>query len=122
MDAGQVHARYMKKPKIFFEISTVGFGAAVGRLGQHLEKARWSEAARALPAVIEMSPTPMRICVDGQPGAELVNSLLVTVSNTPRAAAGLDLAPHALLDDGRLDVNVYADMSQSDVVLATLPE
>jgi diacylglycerol kinase (ATP) len=122
IDAGLVDARYMKRPRMFFEISTVGFGAAVGTLGQHLEKARWSDAARTLPAVIEMSPTPMWIRVDGQQCADLVNSLLVTVSNTPRAAAGLDLAPDALLDDGRLDANVYADMSQSDVVVATLPE
>jgi YegS/Rv2252/BmrU family lipid kinase len=122
IDAGMVVAHYMKKPKVFLEISTVGLGAVIGSLGQHVEKARWDEAAQTMPAVLEMSPTPMRLHVDDQSEAEVVNSLLVTVSNTPRAGAGLDLAPGALLDDGRLDVSVYAEMDQAGVVAAFLPE
>jgi diacylglycerol kinase (ATP) len=122
IDAGMVLARYMKKPKVFLEISTVGLGAVVGTLGQHVEKARWGEAAQTMPAVVEMSPTPMQLQDDDRPDGEVVNSLLVTVSNTPRAGAGLDLAPGALLDDGRLDVSVYADMDQAGVVAAFLPE
>jgi hypothetical protein len=121
VDAGLVAARYMKKPKVFLEISTVGLGAVLGTLGQHVEKARWDQAAQTMPAVIEMSPGPIRLRVDGQGTADVLTSLLVTVSNTPRAGAGLDLAPGALLDDGRLDVSVYADMDQADLVAAFLP-
>ncbi len=122
IDAGMVVARYMKKPKVFLEISTVGLGAVVGSLGQHAEKARWDQAAQTMPAVVEMSPTPMRLHVDDRSGGEVVNSLLVTVSNTPRAGAGLDLAPGALMDDGRLDVSVYAEMDQAGLVAAFLPD
>src|SRR5579864_6650661 len=121
IDAGMVVARYMKKPKVFLEISTVGLGAVVGSLGQHMEKARWDQAAQTMPAIVEMSPTPMRLKVDDQSRDESVNSLLVTVSNTPRAGAGLSLAPGALLDDGRLDVSLYADMDQAGLVAAALP-
>jgi diacylglycerol kinase family enzyme len=121
IDAGMVVARYMKRPKVFLEISSVGLGAVVGSLGQDVEKARWDQAAQAVPALVEMSPTPMRLRVDGQSGGDVVNSLLVTVSNTPRAGAGLDLAPGALLDDGRLDVSVYAEMDQAGLVAAFLP-
>ena len=122
VDAGLVAARYMKRPKVFLEISSVGLGAVVGSLGQHMEKARWDQAAETMPAVMEMSPTAMWLRVDGQANADVVNSLLVTVSNTPRAGAGLDLAPGALLDDGQLDVSVYADMSQAALLAAFLPE
>lgn len=64
----------------------------------------------------------MQLHVDDRSAGEIVNSLLVTVSNTPRAGAGLDLAPGALLDDGRLDVRVYAEMDQAAVVATFLPE
>ena len=121
VDAGLVSARYMKEPKVFLEVSSVGLGAVVGTLGQHIEKARWDQAAQTVPTVIEMAPGPMYLRVDDEASADMVTSLLVTVSNTPRAGAGLELAPGALLDDGRLDVSVYVDMEQADLVATLLP-
>ena len=39
-------------------------------------------------------------------------SVLAVVANTPRAGAGLVMAPDARIDDGLLDVRVYEEMSQ----------
>ncbi|HEX8967051.1 MAG TPA: YegS/Rv2252/BmrU family lipid kinase [Chloroflexota bacterium] len=121
IDVGQVMARHMKKPRIFLELSTVGLGAALGPLGQHLEKGRWTEAAEALPEVVEMSPSPTLVRLDDESAGRQSNSLLVTVSNTPRAGAGLALAPDARIDDGLLDVCIYAGMDQRAVMAQFLP-
>jgi diacylglycerol kinase (ATP) len=120
VDAGLMIAKYMKKPRVFLEVSTVGVGATVGVLGQHLEKGRWEAAAASIPGVAEMALTPTHVKLDeGSPHA--FNTLLVTVSNAPRAGAGLKLAPNALMDDGMLDVRVYRNLDQPGLVASLLP-
>lgn len=121
IDVGQVVARHMQKPRMFLELSTVGLGAALGPLGQHVEKRRWDQAAHALPEVMDMSPTPTCIALDDQLPARTMNTLLVTISNAPRAGAGLSLAPAARMDDGELDVCVYEDMDQRALLTRLLP-
>lgn len=53
IDAGMVLAHYMKNPKVFLEISSVGLGAVTGSLAQHVEKGRWDQAAHTVPALVE---------------------------------------------------------------------
>jgi diacylglycerol kinase (ATP) len=121
IDVGQVDARHMKRPRIFLEVSTVGLGATLGVLGQHVEKRRWGEATRALPGAIDMSPTPTHVRFDNELDGRTSNTLLITVSNAPRAGAGLPLAPTARMDDGLLDVCIYEDMDQPAVMARFLP-
>jgi YegS/Rv2252/BmrU family lipid kinase len=121
VDVGEVIARYMKRPRTFLEVSTVGFGAALGPLGQHVEKRRWDQAAQALPGVMDMSPTPTHVRLDDELHGRTSNTLLVTVSNSPRAGAGLALAPNAHMDDGLLDVCIYDDLDQPGVLARFLP-
>jgi diacylglycerol kinase (ATP) len=120
IDVGLVTAKYMKRPRTFLEIGSVGLGAVLGPLGQHLEKGRWSQAAEVLPVVLQMSPTPTRLVLDD--GSSLTsNALLVTVCNSPRSAAGLELEPAARMDDGLLDVSIYEDMDQAALVAHFAP-
>lgn len=119
IDVGMLQARYMKKPRLFMEVSTVGLGAVLAPLGQNVEKGRWEQAVAQLPVATEMAPTPMQADIDGV--SVVANSLLVTVSNTPRAGAGLVLAPDAHVDDGMLDVTVYRDMDRPALLAAFLP-
>jgi diacylglycerol kinase (ATP) len=121
IDVGVVLARHMKRPRVFLELSTVGLGAALGPLGQHVEKGRWGQAAQALPEVIDMSPVPTQVLLDEECHSRTSNTLLVTVSNSPRAGAGLPVAPSARMDDGLLDVCVYEDMNQAGVLARFLP-
>ena len=121
IDVGEVFARHMKRPRTFLELSTVGLGAALGPLGQHVEKGRWDQAAQALPGVMAMGPTPTRVRLDDEPEVHISNTLLVTVSNSPRAGAGLPLAPTAHMDDGLLDVCIYDGMDQTAVLRQFFP-
>jgi diacylglycerol kinase family enzyme len=117
-------AKYMKHPRLFLEIGTIGLGAVVGTLGQHIEKGRWDHAAEVIPELAEMLMTPTQVRLDD--GTEFAaNTLLVTISNAPRAGAGLNWAPAARMDDGLLDVRVYQDLDQAALVgqlIASLPE
>jgi diacylglycerol kinase (ATP) len=122
IDVGVVLAKHMKRPRVFLELGTVGLGAALGPLGQHVEKGRWDQAAQALPEVMDMSPTPTQVLLDDECHSSTSNMLLVTVSNSPRAGAGLSVAPSARMDDGLLDVCVYENLSQSGVLMRFLPE
>ena len=74
-----------------------------------------------LPGVLGMSPTPTQVCFDDEQQGRTSNTLLVTVSNSPRAGAGLAVAPSARLDDGLLDVCVYEDLDQPGVLARFLP-
>jgi diacylglycerol kinase (ATP) len=121
IDVGQVVAQYMKRPRVFLEMSSVGLGAALGPLGQHVEKGRWDQAAQALPGVMDMSPTPTWVRLDDESHSLTSNTLFVTISNSPRAGSGLPIAPAARMDDGLLDVCIYEDMDQPAVLGRFVP-
>jgi diacylglycerol kinase (ATP) len=120
IDVGLMVARYMRKPKLFLEVSTVGVGALLGTLGQHVEKGRWEEAAQAIPGVAGLSLTPTQVRLDDGP-PHTASTLLVTISNAPRSGAGLDLAPRAKMDDGLLDVRVFQDLDKAALLAHFLP-
>jgi YegS/Rv2252/BmrU family lipid kinase len=117
IDVGEVQARGMKRPRAFLELGAVGIAAPLAVAGQGFEKGRWDAVTRHLPKAVEMSPAIFGVRLDGQKSVHRAHSLLAVVANTPRAGAGLLLAPEARVDDGLLDVRVYEDMPQP--VLAT---
>jgi diacylglycerol kinase (ATP) len=117
IDVGEVFAAGMKRPRAFLEVGAVGIAAPLAVAGQGFEKGRWDAVTRHLPQALEMAPALLGVRIDGQRGVQRAQGLLVIVANTPRAGAGLLIAPQARLDDGLLNVRVYEEMSQ--VVLAT---
>ncbi|HEY0583224.1 MAG TPA: diacylglycerol kinase family protein [Chloroflexota bacterium] len=120
IDVGVVEATGMDQPRVFLEMATVGLGAILTPVGQDLEKGRLSEAARTLPMVMNMTPSGMLLRLDGNEPPLWANSLLLTVSNAPRAGAALMLAPEARLDDGLLDVTLYDGLAQGDLATRLL--
>jgi diacylglycerol kinase (ATP) len=112
IDVGQVQARGMKRGRLFLELGAVGVAAPLAIAGLGFEKGRWDAVTKHLPHAVEMTPAVLGVSVDRQRPARRVESLLAIVANTPRAGAGLMLAPQARLDDGLLDVRVYEEMSQ----------
>jgi diacylglycerol kinase (ATP) len=115
IDAGQVEVRG-KKPRLFFETCAIGLGAAMTAAGQAVEKGRWQTVARTVPLALSMAPVTTQIRLDGRP-PQWARTLLITVSNAPRAGAGLKLSPQARMDDGLLDVTVFDDLDQADLAM-----
>jgi diacylglycerol kinase (ATP) len=115
IDVGEVEGVGRKKPRAFLEMAAVGLAGALMPVGQHVEKGRWEAAGRALPAALHMTPTAMTLRLDGESEPRPVESLLVEVANAPRVGAGLVAAPEARMDDGLLDVTVYAETTQSEL-------
>jgi diacylglycerol kinase (ATP) len=112
IDVGEVYARGMKRPRVFLEQAAVGIAAPLMMAGQDFEKGRWDGVTKHLPQAVEMAPAVLGVRLDGQRPVYRAHSLLAVVANTPRAGAGLVLAPQARLDDGLLDVRVYEEMAQ----------
>jgi hypothetical protein len=82
-------------------------------VGEDVEKRRWRDLVRVLPAAVKMAPTDVTVRLDGSRATRRARSLLVEVANAPRAGAGLLVAPEARLDDGLLHVAVYEDVEQA---------
>jgi diacylglycerol kinase (ATP) len=112
IDVGEVRARGMTRPRLFFEVGAVGIAAPLAVAGQGFEKGRWEAVARYLPGAVEMAPGLLSMRRDGRGPAQSAQCLLAIVANTPRAGAGLVMVPEARVDDGLFDVRVYEDMPQ----------
>jgi diacylglycerol kinase family enzyme len=112
VDVGEVLARGMKRPRVFLEVGAVGIAAPLTVAGQGFEKGRWDAVTRHLPHAVDMTPTVLGVRLDGQASVHRAQSMLAIVANTPRAGAGLVMAPEARVDDGLLHVHVYEEMSQ----------
>jgi diacylglycerol kinase family enzyme len=112
VDVGEVSARGMKRPRAFLELGAVGVAAPLAVAGQGFEKGHWDAVTRHLPQAIDMSPAILGVRLDGKGSVHRAHSLLAVVANTPRAGAGLMVAPEARIDDGMLEVRVYEEMSQ----------
>jgi diacylglycerol kinase (ATP) len=112
IDVGEVRARGMTRPRLFFEVGAVGIAAPLAVAGQGFEKGRWEAVAKYLPGAVEMAPGLLSMRRDGRGPAQRAQCLLAIVANTPRAGAGLVMVPEARVDDGLFDVRVYEDMPQ----------
>jgi diacylglycerol kinase (ATP) len=111
IDVGEVHARGMKRRRVFLEMGAVGIAAPLALAGQGFEKGRWDALMQHLPHALEMTPAVVGVRLDGQGPVHRAHTMLALVANTPRAGAGLVVAPHAKFDDGLLDVRVYEEMT-----------
>lgn len=116
VDVGEVRVAGRTKKKPFFEMVTMGVAAAAMPAGQEAKDGNWGAAAGLLPAVAEMPMAAATVRLD-EAEPRRAETLLVTVSNSPRAAAALEMAPAGRLDDGLLDVAVYRGMAQPALAL-----
>jgi diacylglycerol kinase (ATP) len=106
-----------RKPRPFFELVSIGVAAALVPAGQEAKDGNWLGAAQALPGVARIEPSSTAVRLDGEEPARRAETLLVTISNTPRAAAALALAPGARVDDGLVDVAIYRGMDRAALAL-----
>lgn len=99
IDVGRAGNRY------FLLMAGIGLDAdVVRRVGPRLKRTigRWAYAASMLEIMRGYAGTPMTLRLDGVPLH--TTALMVVIGNTRRYAGSFRLTPHALIDDGRLDV------------------
>jgi len=91
----------------------VGIDGQIARRANRLP--RWlrrhgSYALSAPPEFIRFKPPRMKVSADGN-FASSKPTILATVANTPAFGGGMQIAPHAKLDDGKLDLCLVGAMS-----------
>ena len=95
-------------------VAGVGIDTAIAQRANVLPKwlrARGGYALSAPREFIRFAPFPMRVSQNGTHAAEFLPTLLAAVANTPAYGGGMKIAPHAKLDDGKLDLCVIEGIS-----------
>lgn len=111
IDAGELEGR------LFFNLAGIGLDARVARrfaAGGLVRRGFFRYLEIAAQELFTYEPDEHTIVVDGD--EQRVRALLVAIANGRQYGNGAIIAPHACLDDGRLDVVVVEERS----VAATL--
>lgn len=105
-DVGQVG----EGEKVFFETAGVGVDAHVFGAARLAERGKRKHALRRLWRAATMGTHRVTIRVDGTEHAHRVFQILV--ANSPFYLWSMPIAPDAAMDDGKLEVAVYARMGR----------
>ncbi|MEP7200666.1 MAG: diacylglycerol kinase family protein [Chloroflexota bacterium] len=113
MDVGQAisndHRSY------FVEAGAVGLGAALYTAADGLQKGDLGHVGDLLAAFATHAMSHVDITLDDDPPLT-AEAHMVLVVNTPYLAANVQLAPDIALDDGQLDVFIYANLNKLDLI------
>jgi diacylglycerol kinase (ATP) len=110
------HRRY------FCCIAGVGLDVEVARRANQLPRAlrrRGGYLLSLLPALLGFQPVMVRVQVRRKPSSSELDirhdgpAMLVAFANTPTYGGGILIAPHARLDDGKLEICVVGAMAKS---------
>ena len=100
--------------KYFCCVAGVGIDTAIARRANALPKwlrARGGYALHTLQEIFRFAPFPMRVSQNGTLAGEFRPTLLAVAANTPVYGGGMKIAPHAQLDDGKLDLCIVEGMN-----------
>lgn len=89
----------------FLEIASIGLGAEVLAGATHVSEGRLSDAFDLLRTAVRHRRTRVRLQLDGR--EVRTHALSIAVANGRFTGRGMELAPHASLDDGQFDVLVF---------------
>ena len=115
LDLGQVKVRKGKKLS-FFELVTIGIGAAVYPDALHASKGRLSSVKDVIQTVLTHDASPrVTLVMDGESHVT-VEAMLAIVSNVPLIGPNMLVAPNASMDDGLFDVSVFPNYSKAELL------
>jgi diacylglycerol kinase (ATP) len=114
IDVGRVKSK--KRGTLYFlEAATMGLEAALYPVGNAVAKRQLSRLVDAVGTLIHYPLPKVKVQMKGGGQVE-ASSLLVVIANTPNFGATYLVAPDASLDDGKLDVSVFAGFSKMDIL------
>ncbi len=100
----------------FFMVTTVGIVSTVFPMIKNVPEGEYSQITDALRALFKFNSTPkVFLTLDDQPEIE-VETMLVTITNTPLIGLHNLVAPDSSLEDGLLDVSVFPGFSKAEII------
>jgi diacylglycerol kinase (ATP) len=115
VDLGQVSTR-KRKNFYFFMITAVGLAATIYPHISGFPTGKFGGIKKAALTLLNFNSKPkVFLTLDGESKIE-VETMLVTVANTPIIGVKNLIAPDASLEDGLLDVAVYPNFSKADLI------
>ncbi len=115
LDIGQVRTKKRKK-FYFFELVAIGLTAALYPDAIEVSKGKISRIKNVVGTLITHESNPKVVLKMDEESVVTVQTLLVTISNTPVFGKNFLVAPNASLQDGLLDVLIYPNLSKADLL------
>jgi diacylglycerol kinase (ATP) len=115
LDLAQISTK-KKKKFIFFMVTTVGLTSTLYPDIKDVPHGDLSNLKDAVLNFLHAEPSPkIFLTLDGESRIE-VDSMLVTVTNTPVIGAKNLVAPDASMEDGLLDIALYPNFSKAELL------
>jgi diacylglycerol kinase (ATP) len=115
LDLGQLSTK-KKKKSYFFMLTAIGLTATVYPLIKEVPEGKLSGIKDAISTFLKFDSKPtVFLTLDDESKIE-VETMLVTVANTPLIGLRNLLAPDASMEDGLLDIAVYPGFSKAELL------
>jgi diacylglycerol kinase (ATP) len=115
LDLGRISTKKQKN-FYFFMVAAVGFTATIYPMIADVPNGNFSGIKDAVATLLKYKSNPTAfLTLDDESKIE-VETMLVTIANTPVSGAKNLVAPDASLEDGLLDVAVYPGMSKAELL------
>jgi diacylglycerol kinase (ATP) len=117
IDAGSI--RCGRGSRWFLEGTTLGLLSDLYPLADDIQHGDLTQIGSLLGAFISSTPTRLRVTFDGRDRLHL-SAHMVMIANMPFLGPHFQVAPGVSFNDGLLDLLVYSDMSQMDLIAYTM--
>jgi len=115
LDLGQVSTR-KKKKFYFFMLTAIGLTATIFPIIKEVPEGKLAGISKAVATLFKFDSKPIvNLTLDDESKIE-VETMLVTIANTPLIGAKNLVAPDASMEDGLLDIAVYPGFSKADLL------
>ena len=115
MDLGQISTKKRKK-FYFFMVSAIGLTATLYPEINEVPEGKWVGIKDAVMTIMKYKTHPIvNLTLDDESKIE-VETMLVTIANTPISGAKNLVAPDASMEDGLLDIAVYPGFSKAELI------
>ncbi len=115
LDLGQISTKKRKK-FYFFMVATIGLTATLYPEISEVPEGKLAGIKDAVMTILKYKAKPtVFLTLDDESKIE-VETMLVTVANTPVSGLKNLVAPDAVLDDGLLDIAVYPGFSKAELL------
>jgi diacylglycerol kinase (ATP) len=115
LDLGQISTRKTKK-SYFFMVTAIGLVATIYPMVSEVPEGKLAGIKEAVRTFINFDAKPTVYLTLDDESKIKIETMLVTVTNTPLIGAKNLVAPDASMDDGLLDVAVYPNYTKADLV------